>query len=84
MKFYSRNARNYRGIFQKIKCPTEAVDWFVFYNEIYLYSRGSQRDAVLSWLTNSPLVYEPNCGGMGVGGGAGSQSMSTVVHMEPK
>jgi hypothetical protein len=32
-------------------------------------------------LTNSALVYEPKCGG---GGGAGSQPMSTAVHMEPK
>ncbi len=31
----------------------------------------------LSWLTNSALVYEPECGGMGWGGGAGSQPMST-------
>ncbi len=29
----------------------------------------------LSWLTNSALLYEPNCGGGG--GGAGSQPMST-------
>ncbi len=34
----------------------------------------------LSWLTNSDLVYEPKCGGRGVG----SQPMSTTVHMEPK
>ncbi len=40
----------------------------------------------LSWLTNSALVYEPECGGLGsVGGGgegAGSRPMSTAVHME--
>jgi hypothetical protein len=32
----------------------------------------------LSWLTNSALVHEPKCGGGGV---AGSQPMSTAVHM---
>ena len=44
-------------------------------------SRGSQRD-VLSWLTNSALVYEPKNGGRE--GVAGSQPMSTAVYMEPK
>jgi hypothetical protein len=36
----------------------------------------------LSWLTNSALVYEPKCGGMGEGvpGVSGSQPMSTAVH----
>jgi hypothetical protein len=39
----------------------------------------------LSLLTNSALVYEPKCGGGGGGGwAAGSQLMSTAVHMEPK
>jgi hypothetical protein len=36
----------------------------------------------LSWLTNSPLVDEPKCGGSGEG--AVSQPMSTAVHMELK
>ncbi len=36
----------------------------------------------LSWLTNSAPVYEPKCGGKGRV--AGSQPMSTAVHMEPK
>jgi hypothetical protein len=36
----------------------------------------------LSWLTNSALVYESKCGGSE--GVAGSQPMSTAVHMEPK
>ncbi len=36
----------------------------------------------LSWLTNSALAYEPKCGGRE--GVAGSQPMSTAVHMEPK
>jgi hypothetical protein len=36
----------------------------------------------LSWLTNSAFVYEPKCGGGG--GVAGSQPMSTAVHMGPK
>jgi len=35
----------------------------------------------LSWLTNSALNYEPKCGERG--GIAGSQLMSTAVHMEP-
>jgi hypothetical protein len=30
-----------------------------------LYGRGSQRDVVYPWLTNSALVYEPKCGGRG-------------------
>ncbi len=34
----------------------------------------------LSWLTNSALVYEPKCRGIG----RGSQPMSAAVHMEPK
>jgi hypothetical protein len=34
----------------------------------------------LSWLTNSALVYEPKCGGGGVGG---SQPRSTAVHRSP-
>ncbi len=34
----------------------------------------------LSLLTNSALVYEPKCGGIG----RGSQPMSTAVHIEPK
>ncbi len=38
----------------------------------------------LSWLTNSALVYEPKCRGGGGGCVAGSQPMSTVVHMKPK
>jgi hypothetical protein len=33
---------------------------------------------------NSALVYEPKCEGRGVGVAAGSQPMSTAVHMEPK
>jgi|LakMenEpi03Aug12_release.lakeMendotaPanAssembly.Ray.scaffolds.fasta_scaffold1947218_2 hypothetical protein len=45
--------------------------------------RGSQRDGVYLWLTNSALVYEPKCG-VGGGGDAGPQPMSAAVHMEPK
>jgi hypothetical protein len=45
--------------------------------------RGSQRDVVYLGLTNSALVYKPKSGGRGVGV-AGSQPMSTAVHMEPK
>ncbi len=41
--------------------------------------QGVTKRCPLSWLTNSAIVYEPKCGGMGGGGGfAGSQSMSTV------
>jgi hypothetical protein len=36
----------------------------------------------LSGLTTSAFAYEPKCGGGG--GGAGSQPISTAVHMEPK
>jgi hypothetical protein len=36
----------------------------------------------LFWLTNSTLVYDPKCGGGG-GGVAGSQPMSTALHMSP-
>jgi hypothetical protein len=42
--------------------------------------QGLTKRCRLSWLTNSALVYEPKCGG----GIAGSQSMSTAVHMKPK
>jgi hypothetical protein len=34
------------------------------------------------WMSNSALLYEPKCGGMGRV--AGSQPMSTAVHMELK
>jgi hypothetical protein len=44
---------------------------------------GLQRDVVFPWLTNSALVYEPECGGGGRGGVAGSQPMSTAVHRKP-
>jgi hypothetical protein len=43
--------------------------------------QGVTKRCRLSWLTNSALVYEPNCGERGVGW---SQPMSTAVHMEPK
>ncbi len=43
--------------------------------------QGVTKRCRLSWLTNSALVYEPKCGGERV---AGSQPMSTAVHMEPK
>ncbi len=46
-----------------------------------LFIQGVTNRCRLSWLTNSALVYKPKCGGMGV---AGSQLMSTVVHMEHK
>jgi hypothetical protein len=43
--------------------------------------QGTTKRCRLSWLINSALVYEPKCGG---GGLAGSQPMSTAVHMDPK
>ncbi len=43
--------------------------------------RGPQRDVVCLG-TNSALVYEPKW--RGGGGVAGSQLVSTAVHMEPK
>jgi hypothetical protein len=47
--------------------------------------QGVTKRCRLFWLTNSALVYEPKCGGQGGGGGvAGSQPMSTTVHMEHK
>jgi hypothetical protein len=48
------------------------------------FNQGITKRCRLSWLTNSALVYEPKCGGMGGGGVAGSQPLSTVVHMEAK
>ncbi len=42
------------------------------------YSQGVTKRCRLSLLTNSALVYDPNCGGGGV---AGSQPMSTAVHI---
>ncbi len=45
---------------------------------------GTTKGCRLSWLTKSALVYEPKCVGGGGGGGvAGSQPMSSAVHMEP-
>jgi hypothetical protein len=44
--------------------------------------QGVTKRCRLSLLTNSALVYEPKCGGGGEV--AGSQPMSTAVHMEPK
>jgi hypothetical protein len=41
-------------------------------------------EEISSRLTNNPLVYEPKSGGEGGGGVAGSQQVSTAVHMEPK
>jgi hypothetical protein len=46
------------------------------------WEQGVTKRCRLSWLTNSALVYEPKCGGMG--GGAESRPMSTAVHVEPK
>ncbi len=45
--------------------------------------RGVTKRCLLSWLTNSTLVYKPKCEG---GGGwiAGSQPMNTAVNKEPK
>jgi hypothetical protein len=46
-----------------------------------LYYQGVTKRCRLSLLTNSALVYEPKCGGsVWV---AGSQPMSTAVHLEP-
>jgi hypothetical protein len=49
-----------------------------------LLMEGVKKRCRLSWLTNSALVYEPKCGGGGGGFVAGSQLMSTAVHMELK
>jgi hypothetical protein len=38
----------------------------------------------LYWLTNRALVYDPNAGKWGGGGGAGPQPMRTAVHIVPK
>ncbi len=43
-------------------------------------TQGVTKRCRLSLLTNSALAYEPKC----EGGVAGSQPMSTAVHMEPK
>ncbi len=43
--------------------------------------QGATKRCCLSWLTNSALVYEHNCGGRG--GVVGSQPMSTAVHRSP-
>jgi hypothetical protein len=44
-------------------------------------ARGVTKRCRLSWLTNSALVYEPQCGG--IRGVAGSRPRSTVVHRSP-
>jgi hypothetical protein len=41
---------------------------------------GGHKEMSSILLSNSALVYEPKCGGMGVGGVAGSQPMSIAVH----
>jgi hypothetical protein len=53
----------------------------VSYSSVCRY-QGVTNICRLSWLTNSAPVYEPKCGGKG--GVAGSQTMSTAVHMEPQ
>jgi hypothetical protein len=45
--------------------------------------QGVTKRCRLSWLTTSALVYEPKCEGRGRGEVAGSQPMSTAVHMDP-
>jgi hypothetical protein len=45
--------------------------------------REDQEMSSILLMTNSALVYEPKCRGMG-GTVAGSKPMSTAVHMEPK
>jgi hypothetical protein len=52
--------------------PTAFVTSFLYIFSLLL-TRGLQRDVVLSLLTNSALVYESQCGGMGGGGVADSQ-----------
>ncbi len=46
-----------------------------------LYTMEVAKRCRLSWLINSALVYEPKRGRRGV---AGSELMSSAVHMEPK
>jgi hypothetical protein len=46
--------------------------------------QGVTKRCRLSWLTNSTLINEPKCGWGEGGGGAGSQLMSTAVHIKPK
>ncbi len=48
-----------------------------------LRAKGVTKRCRVSWLTNSALLYEPKCEGW-CGGFAGSQPMSTAVHMEIK
>ena len=45
-------------------------------------NQGVTKRCRLSWLTNSALVYEPNCGKRGGCGVAADEY--TAVHMEPK
>ena len=52
-------------------------------NQLIDRQQGVTKRCSLSWLTNSALVNEPKCGGGGKKV-AGSQPMSTAVHMEPK
>ncbi len=47
--------------------------------------QGVTKRCRLSWLTNSFLIYESQCGGWGGGGGlAGVQPMRKDVKMEPR
>jgi hypothetical protein len=56
-------------------------DLFYVLSTEVLKHEGVTKRCRLSRLTNSALVYEPNCGARG--GVAGSQPMSTAVHRSP-
>ncbi len=43
--------------------------------------QGATKRCRLSWMTNSAIVFESQCGVMGGGGGVGSQPVSTAAHI---
>ncbi len=80
----SIGANSHMHLFSKCVTPFNFYHGHVkFLNVPVLYDTpGITKRLRLSWLTNSALVYEPECGRRGEV--AGSQPMSTAVHMEPK
>ncbi len=62
----------------------EVYAWAVPNSGTVVDYRGSQRDVVFLGLTNSALVYEPKCGGMGGSCGVSSIEYTVPAHMKPQ
>ncbi len=62
--------------------PLKKMCFFIWGSHLDLRNQGDFKRCRLSWLTNSVLAYEPNCGGGELRGL--SPWVCTAVHMEPK